>query len=112
MSYQIDELEEWIFHNVAIDKIFEADATAYQTLKKSLVECLATAAEEHVKLHCQDPTSKAKPIIVTDTPEPSMAKEDRDRMERKRVRKLVEMDPSMRKIFEDAKAKGTAVLML
>lgn len=112
VDYQIDELEEWIFRNVTIDKILEADPAEYQTFKKSLVECLATAADEHVKLHCQDPTSKAKPIVVTDTPKPSMSKEDRERMERKRARKLAEMDSSMREIFESAKAKGHKVLTI
>jgi hypothetical protein len=111
MTYQIDELEEWIFHNMAVKKVLEADGTQYQALKKSLVECLATAALERVKLHCQDPTSKAKPIYVNDGPGVTMSEEDRGRMERKRLRRLAEMDPSMREMFESAKTKGNAVFM-
>jgi hypothetical protein len=112
MTYQIDELEEWIFHNMAVNKILEANDRRYQALKKSLVECLATAALEYVKLECHEPTSKAKPIYVTDSSGVTMSEEDKGRMERKRLRKLAEMDPSMREMFESAKAKGNAVIML
>jgi hypothetical protein len=115
MEYQIDELEEWIFHNMAVSKILEANDTQYQALKKSLVDCLATAALEHVKLACLNPTSKAKPIVVIDRlegPGVAMSEEDRGRMERKRLRRLAEMDPSGREMFEDVKSLFSAVYMV
>jgi hypothetical protein len=51
-----------------------------------------------------------RPIYSINTPEPAMSKEDRDRM-RKRIRWLAEMDPSMREMVEDTKAKCERVFM-
>ncbi|KAM0724007.1 hypothetical protein Q7P37_000998 [Cladosporium fusiforme] len=113
LSYQIDELEEWVFHHGPVSALLNDSSVAgFQKQKDVLVAHLATAARDYVKLARQDPTSTARPIFVSDQSTVDLSEEQKGRLDRKRGRKVANMSPDVREHYESAKAKGTFTVMM
>lgn len=111
-DYQIDELAEWEYHNTTVQEVLKAKTDDFQKLKQELVDHLAMAAREYVKLAMRDSTSKAKLIIVKHQGVENMSAEDKGRMERKRARKLAGMPADVRELYEKSKAGGSDFVMI
>lgn len=114
-TYQIDELAEWEYHNITVHDLLKAKTSDFQRLKQELIDYIATAAREYSKLALHDPTSTAKPIDVNDIGygnASNMSEEDKGRMERKMARKLAEMEPAKRAMFEKQVAEGSHFMMV
>lgn len=112
LKYQFDELEEWEFFHVTVIEVLKAKTAEYQRLKNELVDHVATAAREYVKLAKKDPTSKAKPMYLTNITAQNLSKEDKEKFDRQTARKVAKMDLERRKMIEEQKAKGTHIMML
>jgi hypothetical protein len=92
-NYQIDELHEWAFKNIAVKNLLKVKPTEYETLKKSLVAHLATAAREYIKLARGDPTSKLRFWKASSTTFGTLSKEQKEKVERKKARVMADVDP-------------------
>jgi len=92
-NYQIDQLHEWVFENVAIKQLLKVKQAEFVELKQSLVAYLAAAARDHVNLTNGDLTSPAKTTLVKYQSNPGLlSAHDRGRLERRKARKIADMD--------------------
>ncbi|KAM0724008.1 hypothetical protein Q7P37_000999 [Cladosporium fusiforme] len=113
MEYQVDELEEWLFHNVTIDAILDSDAVEFGILKFLLVACVTKAAREYGKHLRRDPTSAAMPIWILDPLHLTRWTEwQKGRAARKKARIRAEMPAEEREGFEAMEARGVYVMHL
>lgn len=112
LIYQEDELAEWEFHQIAVNDLLKAKDEEYQKLRSELVNHLATAAREYVKRERKDPSSTAKPIMVTNFGHDKLTEEERDRMERKKLRKFAAMGPVKRAHYQALLASDEKDYML
>ena len=111
LSHQFDELAEWEYHPLTVQKLLKAKREEYSLLKTQLVEHLATQAREYAKLTQRDPSSTAKLILVKSHGIEDMSDEDKGRMERKRLRRLASMDVEARRQWLEQEANGAGFVM-
>ena len=109
LSHQFDELAEWEYHHLTVQKLLKAKREEYSLLKTQLVEHLATQAREYAKLTQRDPSSTAKLILVKSHGIEDMSDEDKGRMERKRARRLASMDVEAHRQWWNRKRRGRAL---
>jgi hypothetical protein len=112
LSYVVDELAEWEFHHVPIKTMLKSSDKEYQRLKSMLLDHLTTAACDAVKFHDGEQKSPGQPIIVRDTTLGDIPEAEKQRIERKRERRLAAMNPSEREHLKKEQAAGRYVLML
>lgn len=113
-DYQIDELAEWEYHNVAVKELLKAKTDDHQRSKQELIDHLATAAREYVKYALRDPTSTARPldVLVMNGNTENLSEEDKGRVERKKARKMARMDAGARELYETSTAAGAVAVAI
>lgn len=113
-DYQIDELAEWEYHNVAVKELLKAKTDDHQRSKQELIDHLATAAREYVKYALHDPTSTARPLtaVLMNGDTEGLSEEDKGRVERKKARKIAGMDADTRELYETSTAAGAAFVAI
>jgi hypothetical protein len=111
LEYVADELAEWEFKHVPVETMMKSNDEEYQRLKSLLLKHLTTAACDSVNFNNGKQESPGQPIFVRDTTNEKIPQAEKQRIERKRARRLAKMDPNARKRLEEEEANGSAILM-
>jgi hypothetical protein len=100
LEYVADQLAEWQHEHVGVENMMKSSVGEYQRLKPMLLTHLATTARESVIFSNGEPGSASDHINVRDRAV-NVSERQRQRFQRKRLRKWANMEPSERAEFEN-----------
>jgi hypothetical protein len=112
LEYVVDELAEWEFKHVTVGAIVRSIDGEYQRLKSMLIDHLTTAACDSVKYHNRRQKSPGQPILIRNTTREDIPEAEKQKIERKRIRKIAALSPFDREYLEKSHAEGPCIMLI